>query len=286
MTERRAWSKFYWDDFLVGTIELSAHDTGVYIKLLARMYGRDGSIPDDPPSLARLVGSDTRQFKRCLNKLIELGKITRENGVLSNRRVLDELGKSREISQSASQNSRKRWDAEKGKTPNKNNGRPKNSHSARKSDSNAPDMLARASPEPDTPPIVPPSKRDASPPAFKGALFEVSKSLFDSWKDAYWSIPDLRAEIAALDTWATGRWTKANWKNLLAAKLNEKHQARVADGAKRPPTEEQREKRKAFEKRCDEVFAMPHGPERDAALAELRKQADADTARMQGYATG
>ena len=82
----RPWYKRYPSDFISGTILLSAEEKGVYAVLLDLMYDRHAPITDEPRELARICGCTTRRFGQIRDKLIELGKITRAEGSLTNPR--------------------------------------------------------------------------------------------------------------------------------------------------------------------------------------------------------
>ncbi|MDJ0894822.1 MAG: YdaU family protein [Alphaproteobacteria bacterium] len=282
--KRQAWFRFYPDDFISGTAELSAHDRGVYITLLARMYACEGRIKNDHQSLARLCGTRTTHFRKALEALIESGKIVDEGSTLTNKRCLDELDINAQIRAVNSQNSRSRWEKEKTRKPSKNNGGSKKSHDDRMRFEDAESMPARASPEPDNPPIVPPSKRDAGPYIIERGLVRITQQTFDEWREVYWAIPDLRAAIYKQATWGEGRYQPNDWFHRLSQTLGNMHQQLVADGAKRPLSEEARAKLDDWKKRFDAAGEMDFGPDRDAALAALRDEAKTAKANLEAWA--
>ena len=79
--------KFYPSDFLGGTSGLSPAERGVYMTLLCLMYEQDGPIPRDDGRLARRCGSPKAAFIRAVECLIDEGKLTEVDGMLSNNRV-------------------------------------------------------------------------------------------------------------------------------------------------------------------------------------------------------
>jgi uncharacterized protein YdaU (DUF1376 family) len=86
--------KFYADDWLAGTFELSAEARGCYITLCALMWSKAGPIVDDGRSLARYCNVSTRKWPSIKNELIEAGKIAVKDGLIHQKRALDELAKS------------------------------------------------------------------------------------------------------------------------------------------------------------------------------------------------
>jgi len=87
------WIKFYTSDFLTGVADLQAEEIGIYTVLLALIWDKGGPIPDDPAWLARRAGTSTRKFNQVRNRLIELGKLEARDGLLGNRRAIQEVGK-------------------------------------------------------------------------------------------------------------------------------------------------------------------------------------------------
>jgi uncharacterized protein YdaU (DUF1376 family) len=101
---------FYPSDWLSGTIGLSAAERGVYITLIAMMYERAGAIKsDDLPRLARACGTSASALKSILDRLIDDGKITRDDGEIYNQRVDLEVKKVLAKSKVASDNVKARW---------------------------------------------------------------------------------------------------------------------------------------------------------------------------------
>jgi uncharacterized protein YdaU (DUF1376 family) len=85
------WFRFFPSDWLAGTAALSAAERGVYITLLASMYDEGGAVERSDERLARRCGLPKFGFVRALEALIDLGKITEENGCLTNSRAKTEL---------------------------------------------------------------------------------------------------------------------------------------------------------------------------------------------------
>lgn len=111
------WIRFFPSDWLAGTRGMTAAESGIYITLIAMMYERGGGVPNDPARLARLCGASNSAFRKALDTLLSEGKLTDEDGLLVNNRVVEELSYSREKQDLARQAAESRW----GKKPNKNN---------------------------------------------------------------------------------------------------------------------------------------------------------------------
>lgn len=110
---------FYPSDWLGGTRRLSAEETGVYITLVCQMYEDAGAIERDDERLHRLCGTKSRRtFSLTLDRLISMGKIMEDDGLLSNVRVQEEIEKITKVSAKAKAAADARWK----RKPNKNNG--------------------------------------------------------------------------------------------------------------------------------------------------------------------
>jgi uncharacterized protein YdaU (DUF1376 family) len=105
--------KFYHQDWIAGTVDLSATERGVYISLLAFMYDMGGKILRDDARLAMRCGARVSHFKSALNALISTGKIIEENGYLSNTRVEKEQVVYHDLKKKNSSNAALRWDKAK-----------------------------------------------------------------------------------------------------------------------------------------------------------------------------
>jgi len=88
--------QFYADDFLGGTVDLSAEDVGAYIRLLCYQWGR-GSIPSSIDVINRVAGCEVS--REVLAKFPE-GK---------NRRMEAERAKQAEYRDKQAKNASKRW---------------------------------------------------------------------------------------------------------------------------------------------------------------------------------
>jgi uncharacterized protein YdaU (DUF1376 family) len=74
-------------DFLDGTIGLPLDVKGGYAVLLDLIYMRDGKLVDDPRYIAGQLGCSVRKWNTIRDALIQAGKITVQDGVISNFRA-------------------------------------------------------------------------------------------------------------------------------------------------------------------------------------------------------
>jgi uncharacterized protein YdaU (DUF1376 family) len=92
------------DEWLAGTVGMSAVDLGVYWQACALIYSRDGPIADD--LIIRAIADDPRRIRNAIERLVARDKLQRSGSQLSNRRCIDELQVSRRRIASAAQNGR------------------------------------------------------------------------------------------------------------------------------------------------------------------------------------
>lgn len=125
--DKDKWFKFFPNDWLTGTQDLTAEERGVYITLVALMYDREGPIYDNDQRYSRRCGVSTRKYRTIKNTLIKEGKIETEKGpdgtYLTNLRVKKELNFRQTIKEQNSIAGKLSADAKKKKQkkPNKNN---------------------------------------------------------------------------------------------------------------------------------------------------------------------
>lgn len=82
---------FYPSNFMNGVRGLSPQEVGVYTMLLCRIYENDGPVEYNTLRLSTYCGMREKTFIAVAEKLISLGKITHENGMLSNARAEIEI---------------------------------------------------------------------------------------------------------------------------------------------------------------------------------------------------
>lgn len=114
------WFRFFPQDWLAGTSDLSAAERGVYITLLAVIYDRGGPIPRNDVSLGRRCGLPKAGFVRALESLIEAGKLTLNDGMISNERAEIELVERAKHSATQAKRAQSRWQKNKEKQQSEN----------------------------------------------------------------------------------------------------------------------------------------------------------------------
>lgn len=184
--------KAYPRDFIEGTVGMPFDVKAAYRLLLDLIYMRAGNLPDDPRYIAGALGCSVRAWNKYRSALISAGKISIENGIISNFRADKELETLAKLQDKQRENRSR---------PNKN----KELQSPR-SDHTEPDT------EPDTDIIK--TGRASAPKdyAFEGRTIRLTQRDFDRWQKAYSAIPDLSAELAKADAFYTdnpvddGKW--------------------------------------------------------------------------------
>jgi uncharacterized protein YdaU (DUF1376 family) len=83
--------KAYPRDFLDATISWPLDLKGAYRIVIDLIYYRGGDLPDDPRYIAGQLGCSVRAWNGYRQKLLDLGKLTVENGLISNFRASLEL---------------------------------------------------------------------------------------------------------------------------------------------------------------------------------------------------
>jgi uncharacterized protein YdaU (DUF1376 family) len=106
------WYKRCGADFIHGTMMLSLEEKGAYSLCLDLIYDRGGPIPDDARWLSGVCGVSIRKWNAIRERLVTLGKISAENGLLSNSRAALELVSaelsSRKLAEAGAKGGRKR----------------------------------------------------------------------------------------------------------------------------------------------------------------------------------
>lgn len=255
----RPWHKRYHGDALTGFMVLTLEERGAYQTLLDLMYDAGGPIPDNENVLARYMGVSIRKWRSIRHALVEVhSKISVDDtGRLTNARVISEVENAAKTSRKNSENATKpkRKNREVGKNDNKNNEGAENSLP----DTRAfPDTRYQIPEEEDKPPLPRETRgdgegdlfeQDDDPPApagkayaYVGAVIRLTAPDFERWRLAYHAIPDIRAEIEAIDDWLKGQPDKhGKWFHIASGSLSRKHQdfaakAAAAAGARRRRT--------------------------------------------------
>lgn len=85
------WYKRCGADFIHGTMNLTLEEKGAYSLCLDLIYDRGGPIPDDARWLSGVCGVSMRKWNSLRQSLINAGKLTSENGFLTNSRAALEI---------------------------------------------------------------------------------------------------------------------------------------------------------------------------------------------------
>lgn len=85
------WFRFFPNDWLTGTMGLTATERGVYITLVAMIYDHGGPISRNAHDLHRHCALSKAAFERVLNSLVRQCKILDSDGMLMNSRAQNEL---------------------------------------------------------------------------------------------------------------------------------------------------------------------------------------------------
>lgn len=96
--------KAYPRDFIEGTAGMSFELKGAYRLVLDLIYMQSGSLPDDDRYISGLLGLSVRKWRKLRQQLIDIGKITAERGIISNKRADKELIISRKYQEKQSEN--------------------------------------------------------------------------------------------------------------------------------------------------------------------------------------
>jgi len=91
MSARIPYFRFYPGDFMRGVRGMTAQEIGLYTMLLCRMYEESGPIENHTLRLSTYSGMRLAAFEKTLDKLVQLGKIVSQNGVLYNDRAEVEI---------------------------------------------------------------------------------------------------------------------------------------------------------------------------------------------------
>jgi uncharacterized protein YdaU (DUF1376 family) len=101
--------RFFGDDWLAGTQELSLEERGALITIVALTSSTGRGPEADFKRLARRFGCTPGRAKKIIMSLVDLGKITIEDGSLNNKRALFETKNSQKNSEKQSEKANQRW---------------------------------------------------------------------------------------------------------------------------------------------------------------------------------
>lgn len=81
------WYKRDPDAALSGMMGLNLEERGAYNTVLDLIYTRDGNLPDDDRFISGWMGVDLRVWRRIKTRLVTLGKLYLDGGLIRNRRA-------------------------------------------------------------------------------------------------------------------------------------------------------------------------------------------------------
>lgn len=90
MTKNR-WFKFFPSDFLTGVRNLNPIEITAYIVVICELYDHEGMCPRDDAQMSSACRIRKGDFTRALDSLIAKGKLNVTSGMLSNKRVSEEV---------------------------------------------------------------------------------------------------------------------------------------------------------------------------------------------------
>lgn len=84
----------YWDAYLADTTHLSTEEHGAYLLLLAAMWRRNGSVPDNDTDNARIIGLSKAKWKKVKARLSDF--LVVRNGTISQKKLQETWDKTQE----------------------------------------------------------------------------------------------------------------------------------------------------------------------------------------------
>jgi hypothetical protein len=188
----------YHDEWLVGQAGLDNACRGLYLTACLLEYSHGGPVTID--ELQRNCRDHGNAFNRQLDRLLKLGKLTRNGEEITNKRVRNELQKREKRSENGEENATKRWksnglssevallggNANQNQNQNQNhkpnglsNKRPKGLSSLRGNDA---DLMAAIFIEECCPPLPPPRKLTAARTAQCHARLKELDGDLEQWR--------------------------------------------------------------------------------------------------------
>lgn len=229
---------FYPDEWLTGTAELDAAERGLYITACSLIYSNGGAITVERLRAACPCDHGLA-FSRQLRRLIELGKLTENGPRITNERCENEIRKSEERVAKAQRNGTKGGRPSglakpDGSSDEKLAGASSN-HQPSTSKEEREEATAAANSES---PIreagnAAPPRAAAAPAApdfaFEGRVIRLKQADFDRWKASFSAIPDLAAELRAIDDKLAERGHEGKWFSLVSAWLRAANERYIAN---------------------------------------------------------
>lgn len=231
MNQCRRWIPVYPDDWLSGTLDLTLEQEAAYLRVCLLIYARGGPIPDNERWLAGACRVSTRRWRALRQALVDAGKITIEGGLIRQSRCEFELEKAANFARKQRENVSKRW---------RKNPEPSAKPLA---DNEMADTNVHTKPIPPQPHPHIKEEEDSSSSsrsqkrgdeyAFAGRVIRLTATDLDRWRASYHAIPDLVAELRALDDWCVAKDIgRRTWFHLVSGALSRKHNDRLRERAK------------------------------------------------------
>ncbi len=214
------------DAYLADTRHLTTLEHGAYLLLMMEAWRRPNcNLPDDDRMLARLAGLSDGEWADIKDTIMAFWKFDGRSKTWSQKRLSQEKDYVSKKSRSQKDKAAKRWDKTK------------------KPDATAlPDECQNDAPTPTPTPI---EEEDKSSPsdaaqhdgekqvdnakryAFHGKTIRLNAGDLENWTRTYHAIPDIGAELNAIDAWFQGPDVtdakRKGWFNAVPGMLSRKH---------------------------------------------------------------
>lgn len=233
---------FYPADWLAGTIGLSNCERGLYITACMLIYSHGGPIRRD--DLRAACGVDHgNAFNRQIGRLLVLGKLTEEDGLVDNKRCEKELENVGKRLAKASENGvkgneiKRLRDATRPLSPSPSPSPKEGVETLGKLEEGSTPSTAQLPREGDGPDLKlvggkdVAHGRDGKPYAFARGVIKLNTRDLAEWRKAYHRIPDLEAELQAADDWCMSKLPpekRKDWFYIVSKMLKDRHQEYAA----------------------------------------------------------
>jgi hypothetical protein len=225
---------------LEGMSRLTLEEKGAYNSVLDLIYLHDGSVDDDPRYISGFLRCDPRVWKRIRARLIDLGKLYVADNLggqlgpqLCNRRADIEVHSAlativaKGTSRGQDEENQRLADEEPKKTSDRIDKRRLEKKESKEVGASPPaaENVLEGPLEDNVVPITPAKKY-----AFEGRALRLTPADYDKWRRAYHKVPDLAAELQAIDDYfsvtppksggvffAASRWLKKAHEDAIKA---------------------------------------------------------------------
>lgn len=187
------------DEWIAGTVGLGNAERGLYITACALIYSRGGAVSVD--HLRATCRDHGHSFKHQLKQLLELGKLSLNEGQITSKRCSNELQNASKRLSNASQNGTRGNEIKKLRADTRSQERNANHQLSEKEERKGSEFKTDSELLPST---LTPLSTDTAPPsapryAFEGEVIRLLPKDFNRWAKAFHAIPDLAAKLCALD---------------------------------------------------------------------------------------